>query len=376
MKNKYLRATFFCLVASLIHSQVLAQVVTSPRDASPAAKVSQTVGLSKITVKYSRPSVVSPNGTDRTGKIYGTNVAHYGYQKALAGFGSGNDFPWRAGANENTIITFSHDAKVEGQDIAAGSYGLFIALNETGGDVIFSSNTSSWGSYFYDEAETVLKVSTTSQEISFTKRLTFNFVDLTGTSAVVALDWENRRFPFKVEFNSPEIVLASMRNELRTTGGFGWQGYNTAANYALSNDGDLEEALKWANTSIGNSQNFNNLSTKAIIQAKMGDSEGSEQTMETAYGDPSASPGAVYGYGRRLIGLDKDKEALVVFEKLNEKWPDSWYAPHGLARAYSALGDYKKALKYEKVALEKAPDGSKGFLEGFIKTLEEGKDFN
>jgi len=61
---------------------------------------------------------------------------------------------------------------------------------------------------------------------------------------------------------------------------------------------------------------------------------------------------------------------------MKKKWPDNWLSIHGLARGYSAKGDFKKALKYEREAVIKAPDGSKGFLEGYIKTLEGGKDFN
>jgi|GEM_PF-7102175 len=107
---------------------MMVQVVTSPRDPSSAAEVSQTVGLSKVTVNYSRPHVISPTGVNRTGKIYGTNVAHFGYAKPFPGFGSGHPFLWRAGANENTTITLSDDAIIAGKPIAAGTYGLFMAL--------------------------------------------------------------------------------------------------------------------------------------------------------------------------------------------------------------------------------------------------------
>ena len=133
---------------------VVAQGITTPRAASPAAKTSQTIGISKVTIKYSRPSV-------RERAIWGTNLAHYGYNNL--GFGTATAAPWRAGANENTTITFSDDAKVEGKNIPAGTYGLFVGLNEDGkADIIFSKNSSSWGSFFYTQDEDQLRVTVTS----------------------------------------------------------------------------------------------------------------------------------------------------------------------------------------------------------------------
>ena len=106
IRTNLLRSVMLFVAACLMLSQSVAQVVTSPRNPSPAAEVKQKVGLSTVTINYSRPNVVAPNGTDRTGKIYGTgSPAHYGYNDPFPGFGSGNKWPWRAGANENTTIT-------------------------------------------------------------------------------------------------------------------------------------------------------------------------------------------------------------------------------------------------------------------------------
>jgi hypothetical protein len=108
--------------------------VTTPRAASPAASVSQTIGISRVTIEYSRPAVKERD-------VYGTNLVHYGYQNL--GFGTSDAAPWRAGANENTIITFSDDATVEGQQIPAGTYGLFMALNDDGtADITFYESTA------------------------------------------------------------------------------------------------------------------------------------------------------------------------------------------------------------------------------------------
>src|SRR5687767_4885014 len=127
---------------------VFAQGITTPRTPSPAASIKQTIGISTVTVDYSRPKV---NGR----QIWGTLVP-YGWN--VQGFGTGNSAPWRAGANENTVIKFSHPVKVEGQDVPAGSYGLFFVINQdNSGEVILSKDYRSWGSFFYDQKQDQLR---------------------------------------------------------------------------------------------------------------------------------------------------------------------------------------------------------------------------
>ena len=129
MKPKKLwLSVVLCLgMTALLISAAHAQTVTTPRAASPAAEVSQTIGLTKITVNYSRPSVTSARGVDRTGKIWGQLVP---FGMTDPGFGNGKPNPWRAGANENTVITLSDDVKIEGKDLKAGAYGLHIEVKE------------------------------------------------------------------------------------------------------------------------------------------------------------------------------------------------------------------------------------------------------
>ena len=360
--------TAACAVLLLASIQAWAQTVTTPRTPSPQAEITQTIGISDVTINYSRPAV-------RDREIWGTPLAHYGYLNL--GFGTATEAPWRAGANENTVITFSHDAQVEGKAIPAGTYALFMGLHEDSKvDIIFSKNSTSWGSYFYDKAEDQLRVTVEMTDNSHSERLTYNFIEIDKTSAICALDWEKKRIPFKISFSVDELVIANAQNELRNQTGFGWQGPASAAQYALNNKIELEKALAWAEQSIAAQQNFNNLMLKSQIQLALGKDAEAQKSAEMALNDPSAGVNQYYGYGRQLINQDKDAEAMSLFTKLNKKWPDHWLAPHGMARAYSAAGDYKKALKYEKIAITKCPEGSKQFLEGYIALLEKGEDFN
>lgn len=379
MKKNLLTAGLLCLSLCLMVDRVaLAQSVTLPR-VSPLAEVKQTVGLTEIAILYSRPNVISPQGVDRTGSIWG-KVVPFGFNNF--GFGTSTAAPWRAGADENTIISFSHNVKVEGRDLPAGRYGLHMALEENGSViVIFSKDISSWGSYFYDEKQDALRVTVTSEATSHhTPLLTYSFPQVTTGMAIVALDWEKKRIPFKVEVNTPEITYTHLQEELKSSKGFNNQAWIQSANYLLQNNLHLEQALAWSENAINGSfvgqKNFANYQTKANILKAMGKSAEAEALMKTALSLPSSTPNDYYNYGRALIGQDKDQEALDIFKQLNKKWKDNWLAPHGLARGYSALGDIKKALKYEKIALTKAPANAKNALEGYIKTLGEGKDFN
>ena len=144
MVNSTITKITSCVFISfvILSNDISAQNISTPRAPSPLAKVSQTVGLSKVTIKYSRPAVIGR-------EVWGTQLAHYGYINL--GFGPATAAPWRAGANENTIITFTDNAKVEGKTIPAGTYGFFIGIHENGtADIIFSKNSTSWGSYSYD----------------------------------------------------------------------------------------------------------------------------------------------------------------------------------------------------------------------------------
>lgn len=369
MKKVYAKCLFmmsFCLL--FFTAEVTAQL-DLPRG-SQKAKVSQRVGITDVTIIYSRPSV-----NDR--EIWGQLVP-YGMNNL--GFGTAKESPWRAGANENTIIKFTDDVKIEGQPLAAGKYGLHMVVNE--GDkatVIFSKNYGAWGSYFYDPAEDALKVEVTTTEVPHTEQLTYLFNNVDATSAVASLNWEKKQIPFKVEVDVTDVVLADVRQKLQTQPGFTRQSWEQAANFALNNDGDLDEALTWVDAAISgqffSQKTFNNLGIKSRILAKQGKTAEAEALMQEAL--PLGTVFQVHGYGRQLIGQGQTDKALEIFKWNAKTHKNTWPVNYGLARAYSAKGDNKSTLKYLKLALNNAPaQVNKDRVAANIAKAEKGEAIN
>ena len=351
-----------------IYASTYAQL-NVPR-ASQMASVTQRVGITDITISYSRPSV---NGRD----VWG-NLVPYGMNNL--GFGTATESPWRAGANENTTISFTDDVTVEGQPLKAGTYGLHMIIYEDGkATVIFSNNSTAWGSFFYEPLEDALRVDVQTSEIPFIELLTYDFINVDGTTTTAVLKWEKKQIPFKIGADVTKIVLTDIRHKLQNQEGFQRQSWEQAAGYALNNGGDLNEALGWINNAIEgqfySQKTYNNLQIKSQILDKMGKHEEANTMMQEAL--PLASIFEAHQYGRILIGKGKKDEALKVFKMNAEKHKDTWPVDYGLARGYSAIGDYGKALKHLKIALTRVPDpANKAAIETNIAKLEKNQDIN
>lgn len=349
--------------------------ISLPRFPSPAAIAEQTVGIATIKIDYSRPSVISSDGIDRTGKIWGELVPYdFNFRPAAS---KGKPIPWRAGANENTTIELSHDAKVEGQSLRAGKYGLHVAVHEKeAATIIFSNKTDGWGSFSYDEKDDALRVEVKTTTIGQTERLQYSFPEVGKTSTIIALDWEKKRIPFKVEFDVHGIMLGNFREYLSDSSGLKWRDYNQAAGYCADNNVGFADGMKWIEQSIALEENYTNLSTKSALLMAQGNMAEAERIKNAALEHATATANDYYSYGTSLIRMNKPDEAMEIYQRLSQRWPDDWLTAHGLARGYSAKGDFKLALKYEQEALAKAPEVNKGFIESAIVTLKLGKDFN
>ena len=367
-KSVFLSMILFCGLC------VSAQHLTMPPDGgNKKASVSERIGITDVTIHYDRPAVKG-----RGGKIW-NSLVHTGFKDL--GFGTSKAAPWRAGANENTTITFSSDVLIEGKSLKAGTYGFFVAMGDKDdATLIFSNSNSAWGSFFYDQKQDALRVDVKTVKLNeSTERLKYEFMEETDNSAVIALIWEKLKVPFKIQVDYVSTQLAAFRKELPGNEGFKSDAWQKAAFFAASNNTDLEEALQWSDYSINGpfvgEKNFNNLSTKALILTKMGNTSEAANIMKQAM--PLANMQELHNYGKQLLSDKKPREALDVFKMNAEKNPGVFTTDMGLVRGYSANGDFTNALKYAKHAQTIAPNNpNKEMVEGMIVKLNDHKDVN
>lgn len=359
----------FLLASLSLQAQFL---IAPPEGGNKKASISEQIGLTQVQIEYNRPAVKG-----REGKIWG-QLVHFGF--ADLGFGTSKAAPWRVGANENTTISFSTDVKIEGRELLAGKYALFMAVQPEEVTVIFSKNSSSWGSYFYDPSEDALRVSVKPlKEQPSVERLRFEFNDQTENAALVNLLWERWKIAFKVEVDLPKTVLDSFRKQLRNEPGFMWQCWNQAAAYCLRYNTNLEEGLVWANKAISEPYigevNFQNLNLKAQIQNRLGRNAEADATMKDAL--KVGNMQELHQYARELLSQKRNVEALEVFRANATRNPNTYTTNMGLARGYAANADLKNALKYAKQAeLQAGTNAEKEGVAKALKLLNEGKDFN
>jgi hypothetical protein len=345
-----------------------------PSGNNQKASVTQFIGPVKVTVDYSSPSV-----KDRRGKIWGTLVP---YGMTDLGFRGGKLSPWRAGANENTVLTISDPVTIEGQVLPAGQYGLHMIPGQEEWTVIFSKNSSAWGSFFYDDSQDALRVKVKPAKHEYTEWLTYEFTARKPAEATVELQWEELAVPVNIKVdNINEIYIAKLKRELTGGGGFSPQAYDAAAQFCVQAGTNMADALIWADTAIGGpfigTTDFGTLSTKAQVLMKMGKDSEAQAIMDTAIHHPTATAILIHQYGRQLLNAKKNQEALAVFKLNAERNGDAWPINVGLARGYMAVGDYPKALEYAQKAVAQAPDKvNKANLEAMTKSLAEGKPFN
>ncbi|HEY9047069.1 MAG TPA: DUF2911 domain-containing protein [Ohtaekwangia sp.] len=342
--------------------------------------VTQWIGPASVTIEYSSPNVHGPGGEDRKGHIWG-ELVHYGFIDQ--GYGTSKAAPWRAGANENTIITFSHDVKIAGKDLKAGKYGLFLDVEKDGPWTwIFSKTSDRWGSYYYDPKDDALRAQTAPQDAEYTEYLTYSFGDRESNAAVAFLQWENKRIPFKIEVpNVNELYIAKIRGELMGDRmGFDYTPWMDAAQFCAQNKINLEEALTWADNAISGTfigrEDFASLQTKALVLYAMKRDAEADAVMDKAIKLPTAHVPDVHQYGRSLLAAGKSAKAMEVFKLNRQLHPDDKFTTYvGLARGYTALGDKKNAIKNWEIAIKNIPDNQKANLAAYeaeVKKLKGG----
>ena len=362
------------LVLGIFTSMIAwSQMTLPPNGNNQKGEVTQYLGLVKVTIVYNSPDVA---GREIWGKLvpYGLNNLSFGKSSVQ------NPSPWRAGANENTTISFSHDVEVEGKAIKAGMYGLHMIPGQEDWVIIFSSNTGAWGSFSYMPTEEVVRVTVKAVACEFNEFLTYEFTDRLQNSATARLKWEKLAVPFKIVVpNGDNLYVLKLREEFTSTKTFfNWQNGVSAINFCANKKINLEEALGWAQQYIDrNIKYYPIYQAKGNVLAAMDKKAEADAVMKEAINLPDATAGQIAGYGRMLIAQKREKDAMPVFETAMKRFPANSTALMGMARGWSANGDSKKALKFAQEALKAETDAAgKTTIDGLIKKIEKGEPIN
>jgi len=354
MSKKILPGFILSLLMMTLSGASLAQsLVLDLPDQSQRAEVSQKIGVTTITIKYHRPLV-----NDR--RVWG-GLVPYGQV-------------WRAGANFNTMISFTDPVTIEGQPLAAGTYGLHMIPNADEWTIIFSKNSTSWGSFTYDQAEDALRVNVKPATADMHNALTYDFDELTPNSTVVELKWEKVAVPFKVAVDVHSTVQASLKKQLRNLSQYTWMSWDDAANYLLAEKVALDDALSYANKSIQTEDRYDNEMTKANVLKALNRNDESETAKKKAL--ELANPLQTHLYARQLQAEKHQDEAFAIFRENAKKHPGEWFVHTGLARIYSSQGKWDDAAREMNLAMAAAPDSQKVYLGGLAKRLEAKEDIN
>ena len=249
----------FVVLTLLVASFMFAQDLKLPR-VSQKASVTQTVGLTEVTITYSRPGV-------KGRAIWGGLVPY--------------DKVWRTGANEATTISFSDDVKIGGQSLPAGTYSLHTIPAKEEWTIIINSAANQWGSYEYDQSKDAIRIKVKPQEGSHQEWMTFSFTDVQTSSATVEFAWEKLRVPFKCETDTNTKAVANIKKAFE--GMNDWLIPYRAADFAFTANLDNKaETMKWIDQSITLNENYWNLRLKAAMLARDGKTKDAVAVAEKA----------------------------------------------------------------------------------------------
>jgi hypothetical protein len=248
------------LIASLpLAAQTPPPALKLPR-VSQHMVATQTVGLTDITVDYSRPAV-------KGRAIWGALVPY--------------DKVWRTGANEATQISFSTDVTINGQPLPKGTYSLHTIPGKDSWTIIFNKTAKQWGSFNYKQEDDALRVTAKPEKATFHELMSIEFPQVTNDNATMAIRWENIRVPFTVGTNTTAKVMADANAAVVAAAPTDFQTPLRAAGFAFD-AGNSEQATKWVDRSLKVKQTMSNLYLKARIQAKSGDKAGAIASGEAA----------------------------------------------------------------------------------------------
>jgi hypothetical protein len=342
----------FALVALLVVATtgtLTAQALTAPPGGgNQRAVVTQYMGMVSVTIDYNAPDTAET-------------------------------MPWRAGSNQATKITFSHDVQVEGTAVPAGTYALFMAPGEEEWTVILNKNSDAWGSFFYDPDLDVAQVKVKPQKTEFFREwLTYEFENRQLDMAQAVMHWEYMRVPFNISVpNIAELYHQTMSMELTGAVGFNFQNWMQAANWAAGQEAYHEDAVAWADAAIAANTSFQTLSAKAGVLNQIGRGEEAMEALDVAMNHPTATAVGIHMLARGLQAQGQMDNAILIFRKNYEMNAGEWPVDFGMARVYSQEGNFEKALEHAKIAKDRAPAGPQmQNLEAQIARLEKGENIN
>ncbi len=248
------------LILFLFIGLTLTAQVETPQP-SPKASIEQMVGLTNISIDYSRPSL-------KGREIFGELIP-YGKK-------------WRTGANQNTVVSFNDDITVAGKSLKAGSYALYTIPGKETWEIIFYSDTKNWGlPSKWDKSKEALRVSARAEEIDYSmETFTLLFDNLRNDSAVLRIMWQNTMVPIAI--TTPSMEKAEKSIEKTLSGKPTAADYYAAGSYYAAENKELEKALDWVDKSISMSENPGHwmLRQKALIQAQLGQKKKAMQTLK------------------------------------------------------------------------------------------------
>jgi tetratricopeptide (TPR) repeat protein len=295
--------------------------------ASPAATVSQTIGLTTLSVDYHRPGV---------------------NKRVIWGGLEPYDSVWRAGANDNTVFASSSAFTIGGKTLPAGRYALFMIPRRTGNwTVILSNQPNAWGAFSYNQAEDAVRFDVAPKAVSLTERLRYDFGDPTANAVTLSMRWDKVEVTFPITVNTNAITIDSLRVQLRHYPRFYGQAWVEAASWVLANTQDVTLAEAWADTAIMRAPTFSSYNVKAWALDRQGKTAEADSLRQAHLGIATEAEMNAYGY--QLVGLKKNQEALAIFIRNTKEHPGSWNTWDSLGEMYATLGDTKKAVaNYEK----------------------------
>ncbi len=369
-----MKKLFYAIVAIASLQESIAQMDLPPVGGNPRATITEEVGITNISISYSRPDV-----NDREGKIWGDGkVVPYGFS-TTSFITNKPTAPWRAGANENTTITFEHDVKVEGKDLKAGTYGLHMAIGADNAIVIFSNQSDAWGSFYYDEKYDALRVNVKPVALDKSAEwLKYEFIEHGEKHCIIALQWEKLAVPFRVDVDVDNIVLKRLREQVISQKGFNSTNMIQASQWCFNKNINLEEALGWAQRAVSGFQgqkSYVSLRNLATGYEKLNRLAQADSVMTEAL--TMANVNQYVGYARALIPQKRSDKSLEVLQAAKTKFGDVFAVNNALVFAYSAKGDFAAAIKAaEKAKTQATSDAAKKALETQLTKLKEGKDIN